>query len=42
MNSNTRQYEDAETVDVGNEEFIVETEHIGDPGKSVSDLLKGE
>lgn len=42
MNSNTRQYDDAETVDVSNEEFIVETEHIGDPGKSVSDLLKGD
>lgn len=33
---------DAETIDVGHEEFIVETEHIGNPGKSVSDLLNGD
>lgn len=31
-----------ETVDVGQEEFIVETEHLGGPGKSVSEMLSGD
>lgn len=31
-----------ETVDVGHEEFIVETEHLGGPGKSVSEMLNGD